>query len=91
MHTMPSNKRPGGPPNMLSRAGRAAGDGANQLFSHLGGPNANRDDAARLLERLAQFVRAGAWSPELVELVGKAEVLERILLEHALGECPPER
>jgi hypothetical protein len=44
-----------------------------------------------LLERLAQFVRAGAWSPELVELVGKAEVLERILLEHALGECPPER
>ena len=39
-------------------------------------------EGARLLERLAQELRSGAWSPELARLLANAEQVERDLLDH---------
>ncbi|HKV84884.1 MAG TPA: hypothetical protein VJN88_10025 [Ktedonobacterales bacterium] len=65
--------------SLLSRASEQAGDGASVLFARLDAGHARRDSAAGTLARLAELVRAGAWSDEIAQLVAKAEALERDL------------
>jgi hypothetical protein len=71
--------------SLFRRAGAHTGNGAGALFARLDalddGATAQREVAAALLARLAERVRAGAWSAELAALVAQAEAVER-----ALGE-----
>ncbi|MGH2516264.1 MAG: hypothetical protein ACRDHP_11470 [Ktedonobacterales bacterium] len=72
------NKRPG-ERSLLARAQDQVGDGASLLFERLDAGVTKREQAADVLVRLAERVRAGAWDAELAELISRAEVIERDL------------
>lgn len=81
------------PRSLLGRADhQQSGSGADALFARLDAmdtrqesmadqPDARQQDAAELLARWAERLRAGAWSDELADLVARAEALERALAE----------
>jgi hypothetical protein len=64
---------------MLARAQDQVGDGASLLFARLDAGAARREQAADVLLRLAELVRAGTWDTALAELVVRAEAIERAL------------
>ena len=63
--------------SLLARAQEQVGDGASLLFARLDAGTARRELAADALLRLAERLRAGAWSEELADLVARAEEIER--------------
>lgn len=65
--------------SMLARAQDQVGDGASLLFARLDSGAARREQAADVLLRLAERVRAGAWDAALAELLARAEKIERAL------------
>jgi hypothetical protein len=71
--------------SLFRQAGEHAGNGAGALFARLdaldGGVAARQEAAAALLARLAEHLRAGAWSAELAALIAQAEAVERALAE----------
>jgi len=64
---------------MFERAQDQVGDGASLLFARLDAGAARREQAADVLLRLAERIRAGAWDAELAELLARAEQIERTL------------
>lgn len=64
---------------MLARAQDQVGDGASLLFARLDAGMARREQAADVLLRLAERIRAGAWDTSLAELLARAEEIERHL------------
>lgn len=65
--------------SMLARAQDQVGDGASLLFARLDAGTAHREQAADVLVRLAERIRAGAWDTGLAELLARAEEIERHL------------
>ncbi|MGZ3600490.1 MAG: hypothetical protein ACXWQ5_12445 [Ktedonobacterales bacterium] len=66
-------------PSLLARATARAGNGASILFDRLEAGNTRGQQGAEVLVRLAERLRAGAWNPELAELVARAEAAEKAL------------
>lgn len=66
-------------PSLLARATARAGNGASILFDRLDAGNTRGRQGAEVLIRLAERLRAGAWNPELAELVARAEAAEKAL------------
>lgn len=64
---------------MLARAQDQVGNGASLLFERLDANSTRREQAADVLARLAERVRAGAWNAEVAELLERAERIEREL------------
>lgn len=68
-------------PSLLARASARAGNGASILFAKLDAGNTRAVQGAEVLARLAERLRAGAWNPELADLVARAEAAEKALDE----------
>lgn len=62
---------------MLARATAQAGEGAELLFARLEGADTRQSQGAATLSRWAERIRAGEWTPEIAELVARAQALER--------------
>ena len=73
--------RHAGARSMLARAQDQVGDGASLLFARLDAGAAHREQAADVLVRLAERIRAGAWDAGLAELLARAEEIEQRLRE----------
>lgn len=69
----------GGAPSMLARASAQAGNGAGALFARLDATAARGEQGAEVLTRLAQLLRAGAWSDEIASFVARGEALEKTI------------
>lgn len=66
-------------PSLLARASARAGNGASILFDRLDAGNTRAQQGVEVLTRLAERLRAGTWTPELAELVARAEAVEKTL------------
>jgi hypothetical protein len=66
-------------PSLLARASARAGNGASVLFDRLEAGNTRAQQGVEVLIRLAERLRAGEWTPELADLVARAEAAEKAL------------
>ncbi|HEV8193220.1 MAG TPA: hypothetical protein VGP82_17290 [Ktedonobacterales bacterium] len=71
--------RRGDNPSLLARAETQTAAGADALFNRLDALSSQREQAAALFTRWAERLVAGAWDPDIAELVTHAEALERTL------------
>lgn len=71
--------RRGANPSLLARAETQTIAGADALFNRLDALGSQREQAAALFTRWADRLAAGAWDPEIAELVAHADELERAL------------
>ncbi len=76
--------RSGGAPDMMARATAQASRDASALFAHLEdyaepasleSIQTEKERAALTLERLANQIRAGAWTADLTDLIVRADQL----------------
>ena len=75
--------RRGDNPSLLARAETQTAAGADALFNRLDRLDAQgsqREQAATLFARWADRLAAGAWNPDIAELVAHAEAIERTLV-----------
>ena len=66
-------------PPLLAQAASRAGEGASVLFNRLDSTSTRHQHGAEVLSRLAEQLRAGAWSASIAELIDQAEAIERKL------------
>lgn len=66
-------------PSLLAQASSRTGEGASLLFHKLDANSTLHQQGAEVLARLAERLRAGAWSSEIAELVTRAEAIEKTL------------
>ena len=74
-----ARNRRGDNSSLLARAETQTAAGADALFNRLDALSSRREQAAALFARWAERLVAGAWNPDIAELVAHAETLERTL------------